>query len=107
MNTGIPLLDNIYDIFFLAVVFVLVVLLLLCLLRAIIGPKVADRLVAVNMTGTLVMVIVAVLALKMEQAYLVDICLIYAMISFLAVIILSKVYLGVYQEHKAREKEES
>lgn len=100
-------MDNMYDIFFLGVVILLVILLLLCLLRAIIGPKVADRLVAVNMTGTLVMVIVAVLALKKDQGYLVDICLIYAMISFLAVIILSKVYLGVYQEHKSHEKEES
>ena len=35
-----------------------------------------------------------------------DICIIYAMISFLAVIVLTKVYMGVYRERKAREKEE-
>ncbi len=69
------------------------------------GPTIADRLVAVNMMGTIVMVIIAVLALLMNEDYLVDICLIYAMISFLAVVVLTKVYTGVYIEHKERRKE--
>ena len=42
----------------------------------------------------------------MKEGYLVDICIIYAMISFLAVIVLTKVYMGVYRERKDREKEE-
>ena len=36
------------------------------------------------------------------------ICLIYAMISFLSVVVLSKVYIGIYEEkrHKAEHPEE-
>ena len=75
-----------------------------CFIRAVKGPRVADRIVAVNMIGTLVMVIIAILALLLEEGYLVDICIIYAMISFLSVVVLTKVYMGVYQEK--REKEE-
>lgn len=88
---------------------VLAVLTILCLVRAVLGPTIADRLVAVNMMGTIVMVIIAVLALLMDEDYLVDICLIYAMISFLAVVVLTKVYTGVYiedKEHRA-EKEKT
>ncbi len=48
------------------------------------------------------MVIIAVLGLLMDEDYLVDICLIYAMISFLAVVVLTKVYTGVYKEHRER-----
>ena len=59
---------------------------------------------AVNMMGTMVMVIIAVLAVMMQEGYLVDICLIYAMISFLAVIVLTKVYMGVYIEKKEKEE---
>lgn len=84
---------------------ILIILALLtigCLIRAVMGPTIADRLVAVNMMGTIVMTIIAVLALLMDEDYLVDICLIYAMISFLAVVVLTKVYTGVYMEHKAR-----
>lgn len=81
---------------------VLAVMAVLCLIRAIIGPTIADRLVAVNMMGTMVMVIISILAIRMNEGYLVDICLIYAMISFLAVVVLTKVYTGVYLERRDR-----
>ena len=104
MGKGIPGLEGAYHIFFTAVLIFLAVMLVLCLVRAIIGPRVADRLVAVNMMGTMVMVIIAILALMLEEGYLADICLIYAMISFLAVIVVTKVYLGVYKQKKEEEK---
>lgn len=77
---------------------VLAVMLVLCLIRAVIGPRIADRLVAVNMMGTMVMVSIALLAVVKNQGYLVDICLIYALISFLSVVVLSRIYTGVYRE---------
>ena len=52
------------------------------------------------------MVIIAILAVKMNEGYLVDICIIYAMISFLAVTLLTKVYMGVYAERQKKKKEE-
>ena len=64
----------------------------------------ADRIVAVNMMGTMVIVIIAVLALMLGEGYLADICIIYAMISFLAVTLLTKVYMGVYAERSAERK---
>lgn len=80
------------------------VLLLLCLIRAVVGPKIADRLVAVNMITTMVTVMIAILAVLKGEAYLIDICLIYAMISFLAVVVLSRIYTGVYREEKDHQK---
>lgn len=79
-------LEQAYETVFTAALVFLGVMLLLCLIRAVRGPRVADRLVAVNMMGTMVMVMIAILALLMKEGYLVDICIIYAMISFLAVI---------------------
>lgn len=83
---------------------VLAVLLLLCLLRAVLGPRIADRLVAVNMMGTMTMCSIVLLGVVMNEGYLVDIAIIYAMISFLAVVVLTKVYRGVYFEQKARKE---
>ncbi|MGI6017374.1 MAG: monovalent cation/H+ antiporter complex subunit F [Marvinbryantia sp.] len=85
---------------FLAALVFLAFLIILCLIRAIIGPTIADRVVAVNMMGTMVMVIIAILSILMQEGYLVDICLIYAMLSFLAVVVLTKVYTGVYLERR-------
>lgn len=107
MGRGIPGLEGAYHGFFVAALIFLAIMVVLCLIRAIIGPRVADRIVSVNMMGTMVMVIIGILALMLEEGYLADICLIYAMISFLAVIVLTKVYMGVYLEKKEEEEKEN
>ena len=50
-----------YEWLFYGILTVLALLMVLCLTRAVIGPRIADRLVAVNMMGTLVMVSIALL----------------------------------------------
>lgn len=107
MSTGVAGLSQAYEVLFTAALIFLAVMIILCLIRAIIGPRIADRIVAVNMMGTMVMVIIAILALMLEEGYLADICLIYAMISFLAVIVLTKVYMGVYRRKKMEEEKEN
>ena len=104
MGKGIAGLDTAYQIFLAAVLVFLAVMIILCLIRAIIGPRVADRVVAVNMMGAMVMVIIGILSFLLGEGYLADICLIYAMLSFLAVISLTKIYTGVYLERKEAEK---
>lgn len=93
-----------FDWMFYIVLVILAVMVIICLIRAIIGPRIADRLVAVNMIGTMVMVSICVLAVVMQEDYLVDICLIYAMISFLAIVVLTKVYTGVYMKEKDQKE---
>ena len=95
-----------YSAFFYGILSVLALMLVLCLIRAVKGPRIADRLIAVNMMGTMVMVMIALLAVLKNQGYLVDICLIYAMISFLAVVVLTRIYTGVYRDAKAHKNEE-
>lgn len=102
MNSGIPALESAYSIFFGIVIVVVAIMAVLCLLRAIIGPRLTDRVVAVNMIGTMIIAVIALLAV-MTEGYLADICLIYAMISFLAVIVLTKIYTGVYRESQTQE----
>lgn len=104
MSSGIHALETTYHFLFVGILMVLGIMLFLCLLRACMGPTVADRLVSVNMMGTMVMVIIATLAVMMGESYLVDICIIYAMISFLAVIVLSKVIMGVRKEEETEEE---
>lgn len=89
---------------FIVILIALGLLFFAALVRAVKGPRVADRLVAVNMIGTMVMVMIAVLSLYLREEYLLDICLIYAMASFLAVIVLAKVYIGIYEEQHLEEE---
>ena len=107
MNSEIPALEQAYHVFFVALLIVLAIFFLMCMIRAVLGPRMADRIVAVNMLGTMVMVAIATIAVLLNEGFLADICLIYAMISFLAVIILTKVYMGVYAEQKEKEEREN
>ncbi len=102
MDDTVSGLKAAYGTLFTAVLIVLAVMILICLIRAIMGPRVCDRVVAVNMMGTLVIVTIAVLALKLEAGYLADIGMIYAVLSFLAVIVLTKVFMGIYRESQER-----
>ena len=106
MYSGDTVLMTAYEVVFTALPIILAIMVLICLIRAIKGPKIADRIVAINMMGTMTLAIIAILAVKMDEGYLVDICIIYAMISFLAVTLLTKVYMGVYAEKKQQEREE-
>jgi multicomponent Na+:H+ antiporter subunit F len=100
-------LQTAYNGLYWVVLLILAAALFACLIRAIKGPRVADRLVAVNMMGTMVMVIIAVMAFLLKESYLIDICLIYAMVSFLAVIVLTKVYMGIYEEKRRHGEDDA
>ena len=93
-----------YETLFTVTLAILGVLLFPCLLRAIRGPRIADRVVGINMIGTIIIMMIAILSLMLEEGYLVDIAIIYAMLSFLAVVVLVKVYIGVYRAQKIEEE---
>ena len=94
-----------YNTLFTAVLLALGVLMIACLVRAILGPRIADRLVSINMTGTIAMMMIAILTVMLDEGYLLDIAIIYAMLSFLAVVVLVKIFIGVYAANKKKEGE--
>lgn len=75
-------------------------------IRSLIGPKVADRIVAVNMIGTQIILIICILAIYFKEGGLVDVALIYAMFSFLAVVLFSRIYIGVFNEKEYKKGEQ-
>lgn len=91
--------------FLIGILILLALLLFALLLRAVKGPSIADRIVAVNMMGSITIVMIAIMSLLLKEDYLIDICLIYAMVSFLAVVVISKVYIGIYEEKKHGQEE--
>ena len=94
------LIQKAYDALLFGSMLVLAVLIIFSMLRSVRGPGIADRIIAVNMIGTMIIMIIAVLSVYLGENYLTDICLIYALISFLGVVVLCKVYTGVYLQKK-------
>ena len=80
------------------------------LLRTLVGPRMSDRIVGVNMIGTQSICLIVCLTLRLRESWLVDIAIVYAMFSFLAVTVLTKMDIGVYREwrdnqRKSRERD--
>jgi multicomponent Na+:H+ antiporter subunit F len=75
---------------FLATAAALVLLAIVVLYRAVKGPTMQDRVVAVNVLGTNTVVILALLAVAMDTEAFLDIALVYALLNFLMAIAISK-----------------
>ncbi|SEP75420.1 cation:proton antiporter [Natrinema salaciae] len=78
------------DELFLAAAVLFVVLAVALFYRAVVGPTTQDRLLAVNVLGTNTVVILALLAAGLDQAWFLDVALIYALLNFLMSIAISK-----------------
>ena len=62
-----------------------------CLLRTVLGRSTADRLVGVNMLGTLCLCMIALLGARSGEGGFADIALVYAPLSFLSVVVLTDI----------------
>ena len=93
-------MDSWFDYLLIGVLLLLTAGLFFSLLRAIRGPRMADRILGINMTGSLTTAAIGVLAVFLDQSWLLDVCLIYCMISFLAVAVLAKISIASHQEQE-------
>ena len=66
------------------------VLILLALLYAVLGKRFTDKIVAANMIGTLGVNMIVILAIFLGADYILDISLVFALLSFLMVIVLCR-----------------
>lgn len=79
---------------------ILAVGIILAFIRALRGPRFTDRIVAINMIGTMTTAIICILSVYLDETSLVDVALVYTLLSFLAVVIICHV---VTLHHKGRE----
>lgn len=80
----------------------------LALARALLGPTVYDRILAVNMFGTKTVLLIAVVAFLSGRTDILDIALVYALINFIAVVaVLKLVEMGYLFTSAETEEQEA
>lgn len=67
------------------------VLMLMGLIRAIKGPRFTDRIVAANMISTMAIAFIILLSVYLNESFLLDVDIIYALLGFLAVVVVTRV----------------
>ena len=66
--------------------FALIITMVLALIRALLGPSVYDRVLAVNMLGTKTVLLLSVIAFLFGRPDFLDLALAYALINFIGVL---------------------
>ena len=98
-------MDIWYNRLFIGCLIMLAVIMVIYVVRSIVGPVLADRILAVNAIGTLTIVAVAILAVSKQESYLLDVCMVYAMLSFLALVVLTALMTKERLERLDEQKE--
>ena len=70
--------------------FAMLVVMLLVLARAYVGPSVYDRILAVNMFGTKTVLLIAIYGFLTERPEFLDLAIVYALINFIGVVCVLK-----------------
>ena len=66
-----------------------------------------DRIIGINLIGTLVAIIIAILAYLLGEDYLADVAIVYVVLSFIAVMMLCRIYINLYQRNQRKKEEAS
>ena len=96
-----------YDSLLTAAMIILGLVLFACLFRTVKGPSTADRMISINMTCTAVIMMILLLTLLLKEDWLCDIALVYALLSFLAVVLLVRIFISLNRKRGTEEEKDA
>jgi len=86
-----------------AAVLALLVVMVMAMVRALLGPTIYDRILAVNVFGTKTVLLIAAMGFLFGRPDFLDIALVYALINFISVIGVLRYF--EYSNGRSEEKE--
>ena len=90
-----------------AVTIALILTMALALIRAILGPSLYDRVLAVNMLGTKTVLLLSVIAFLLGRPDFLDLALAYALINFIGVLAVLEFFRRRAEQAKSADAGES
>lgn len=98
------MIEQAYSYLFIAVCICLAIAIIATLIRSITAKTIIGRFIGVNMLTTIVLIVICIFTLFLKESYLTDVALIYAFLSCIAVILLSKIYVNLFKKNDGGEK---
>jgi len=88
---------------YLTIAVAILVVMSVALARALLGPTIYDRILAINTFGTKTVLLIAVLGMVAGRFDYIDIALVYALINFISIVAVLRFF--EYSEQPKREQE--
>ena len=98
------MLEQAYSYLYLAVFIGLGIAIFASLIRSITAKTIIGRFIGVSILTTIVLIVICILTLFLKEGYFTDIALIYALLSCISVILLSKIYINLFKKDNGGEK---
>ena len=98
------LINKCYDILFTGVLIALALAVVVTLIYIIRSHLTVDRIIGINLIGTIVVIAICLLSHLLQEPYLTDVAIIYVVLSFIAVMMLCRIYINLY--HRRRKEQE-
>lgn len=100
------MIEQAYNILFTVTLVVLALCVLAVLIYIIRSRLTVDRIIGINLIGTIVSIIICVLTRMFNEGYLADIAIIYVVMSFIAVMMLCRIYINLYNRRKEEQHDD-
>ena len=100
------MIEQAYNILFTVTLVVLALCVLALLVYIIRSHLTVDRIIGINLIGTIVSIIICVLTRTFNEGDLADIAIIYVVMSFIAVMMLCRIYINLYNRRKEEQKDD-
>lgn len=98
------MIEQAYSYLYIAVCICLGIAVIATLIRSITAKTIIGRFIGINMLTTIVLIVICILTLFLKEVYLPDIALIYVLLSCIAVILLSKIYINLFKKNEGGKK---
>ena len=59
-----------------------------------------DRIIGINLIGTIAVVAICILTYLLDEPYLADVAIVYVVLSFIAVMMLCRIYINLYDRRR-------
>lgn len=96
-----------YDYLFWGVLVALALCVVAVLIYILKAHLTVDRIIGINLIGTLVAIIIAILTYLLGEDYLADVAIVYVVLSFIAVMLLCRIYINLYRRRREEKEDDS
>ncbi|MBR5524663.1 MAG: sodium:proton antiporter [Clostridia bacterium] len=97
------MIERAYFYLYVAVCICLGIAVMIAIIRSVIAKTITGRFIGINMVTTIVLMVIFVLTLLLKEDYLPDVALVYALISCVSLIVLSKIYVNLFKKDEKGE----
>lgn len=98
------MIEQAYSILFSVVLVCLGIAAFITLIRTITGKTLINRFIGTNILSTITLIAICVLAILFKEAYLPDIAIVFALLSCIAVMLLCKIYINLFEKKQGGKK---